>query len=91
MRSAAEAYTNSPATRSEWIQGDMDQGTATIAEWAQAWLDSPRRAHRKNDSQPQNIQRALNKFRPVLSRYTPDDLRVDSAYHEFIRWFEDFL
>ena len=91
MRNAAKAYTNSPTTRSEWIQGDMDQGTDTIAEWAQAWLDNPRRAHRKNDSQPQNIQRALNKFRPVLSRYTPDDLRVDSVYPDFIRWFEDFL
>ena len=91
MRSTAEAYTSSPTARSEWIQGDMDQGTATILELAQAWLDNPRRAHRKNDSQPQNIQRALNKFRPALSRYTPDDLRVDSVYPDFIRWFEDFL
>ena len=69
----------------------MDQGAANIAELAQAWLDSPRRAHRKNDSEPRNIQRALNKFGPVLSRYTPDDLRVDSVYPEFIQWFEDFL
>ena len=91
MRSAAKAYTNSPTTRSTWIQGDMDQGTATITELAQAWLDNPRRAHRKNDSQPRNIQRALNKFRPVLSIYNPDDLRVDSVYPEFIQWFEDFI
>ena len=91
MRSAAKASTNSPTTRSTWIQGDMDQGTATITELAQAWLDNPRRAHRKNDSQPRNIQRALNKFRPVLSIYNPDDLRVDSVYPEFIQWFEDFI
>lgn len=91
MRNPTESYASSSIARREWIQGDMDQGSATIAELAQAWLDNPRRAHRKNDSQPQNIQRALNKFRPVLSRYTPDDLRVDSVYPDFIRWFEDFL
>jgi len=90
-RGMALGHSKGPTTRSEWIQGDMDQGTATIAELAQTWLDNPRRAHRKNDSQPQNTQRALNKFRPVLSRYNPDDLRVDSVYPDFIRWFEDFL
>jgi len=91
MRNPTQSYVSSSIARREWIQGDMDQGSATIAELAQAWLDNPRRAHRKNDSQPQNIQRALNKFRPVLSRYTPDDLRVDSVYPDFIRWFEEFL
>ena len=91
MRNLTESYASSSIARREWIHGDMDQGSATIVELSQAWLDNPRRAHRKNDSQPQNIQSALNKFRPVLSRYTPDDLRVDSVYPDFIRWFEDFL
>ena len=61
MRNLTESHASSSIARREWIQGDMDQGSATIAELAQAWLDNPRRAHRKNDSQPQNIQRALNK------------------------------
>ena len=63
----------------------------TISELVEEWLANPRRAHKKNESQQKNIRQALNKFRPILDRYTPGDLENDDVYFEFLQWFKDFI
>ena len=62
----------------------MDQGEPSIYDNVMIWLRSPRRWKDRNLKRYKNIRISARNFRHTLGRFTPDDLRDDLQYSEFI-------
>ena len=62
----------------------MDQGEPSIYDNVMIWLRSPRRWKDRNLKRYKNIRISARKFRHTLGSFTPDDLRDDLRYSEFI-------
>ena len=74
-----------------WVAGDMDQGHASIYDLAKAWIESPRRKAFRQDKKIRNLSVSVNFFAPVLKKFTPQDLRLDQAYGDFLIRIENLL
>ncbi len=67
-----------------WVPDGMDQGEPSIYANVMTWLRSPRRWKDRNLKRYKNIRISSRKFRHTLGGFTPDDLRDDLRYSEFI-------
>ncbi len=67
-----------------WVPDGMDQGEPSIYDNVMIWLRSPRRWKDRNLKRFKNIRISARKFRHTLGSFTPDDLRDDLRYSEFI-------
>jgi len=67
-----------------WVSDGMDQGEPSIYANLMLWLRSPRRWKDRNLKRYKNIRISARKFRHTLGSFTPDDLRDDLRYSEFI-------
>ena len=67
-----------------WVPDGMDQGDPSIYDNVMTWLRSPRRWKDRNLKRYKNIRISSRKFRHTLGGFTPDDLRDDQRYSEFI-------
>ena len=67
-----------------WVSDGMDQGEPSIYDNVMIWLESPRRWKDRNLKRYKNIRISARKFRHTLGGFTPDDLRDDLQYSEFI-------
>ena len=67
-----------------WVSDGMDQGEPSIYDNVMIWLSSPRRWKDRSLKRYKNIRISARKFRHTLGSFTPDDLRDDMRYSEFI-------
>ena len=67
----------------------MDQERATIHSNVMDWLDNPRRKRMKRLKRFKNVRQSANSFKGVLERFSPDDLKVDPLFEEFIEDLEN--
>ena len=74
-----------------WVEGDPDRGLPTIHELCLSWWSNPRRKSLRKESRMKNYSASLNYFKSVLESYTPQDLRDDDKYGEFLSKFEERL
>ena len=67
-----------------WVPDGMDQGEPSIYDNVMIWLKSPRRWQNRNLKRYKNIRQSARKFKQTLGYFTPEDLRDDLLYSEFV-------
>ena len=82
-----EIETHARASQEEypyWVSEGMDQGSPSIYANVMIWLRSPRRWKDRRLKRYKNISCSANKFKDTLDIFTPDDLKDDWLYREFV-------